>query len=102
MAPRRRPVARDTKDRLASWCDDLVPGVRVDIDEWVGADPRQPLHVVVVSFPQLDWPPVVLQLKVDEVQRIDLVQALEVSETRSTMSSNADTVRSTQGLAQTR
>ena len=77
LRPRRRSLTELVEHRLMAWCDELIPGEPVDIDEWVGADPRHPPHVVVVSFPQLNRAPIMLPLKVDEVVRADLVQALE-------------------------
>ena len=77
-SPWRSPLREETKQRLMSWCDELFPAVTVDINAWVGADPRNPLHVVVISFPQNDRPPIFVRRKVDEVSRADLVQTLEI------------------------
>jgi len=77
MPPRRRALTDEFQNRLLAWCDELVPGVTVDIEEWVGADPRQPLHAVVLSFPQDVRSSIVLRLKVDELARSMLAEALE-------------------------
>ena len=77
MPPWQRPLSQETRHRLMAWLAELLPGVTVEIDEWEGADPRHPLHAVVVSFPDLARAPVVLPLIVDEIVRSDLVQALE-------------------------
>ena len=78
MPPWRRPVTGEIRQRLMAWCAELEPGVLVDIDEWVGADPRHPLHVVVFSFPRIDRRPVLLSLKVADVERSDLVQGFQL------------------------
>lgn len=74
--PWRRPLTADARHRFLAWCDEILPGVAVAIVEWVGADTRQPLHAVVVAFPESDRPPVVLYLKVEDIRRHHLVQAL--------------------------
>jgi hypothetical protein len=58
------------------WCAGLLPEVAVDFVEWVGADPRQPIHALVVSFPSSHRPPVTLYMKVEDVERNHLAQAL--------------------------
>lgn len=75
MPPWRRPLTATARHRLIGWCEELLPGVVVDIVEWVSADTRQPLHVMVLSFPGSHRPPVVLHLKVEDVDRHHLVQA---------------------------
>ena len=77
-SPWQSPLREETRIRLMSWCDKLFPAMTVDINEWVGADPRHPLHTVVLSFPESDHPPIFVEAKVDEVSLADLVQALEV------------------------
>ncbi len=77
VSPCQRPLEEGIKHRLLAWCDELASGVEVDIEEWVGADPRHPLHALVVSFRGNGRSPVVLHMKVDEVRRSDLVQAYE-------------------------
>ncbi len=80
MPPWRRPLTADARHRLVAWCEELLPGVTVDIVEWAGADTRQPLHAVVVAFPESCRPPVVLYLKAEDVGRRRLVQALDSGE----------------------
>jgi hypothetical protein len=77
LPPWRRSLGPDSRHRFIAWCDESLPGVAVEIVEWVGADTRQPLHAVVVAFPGSDRPPVVLYLKVEDIRRHHLVRALE-------------------------
>ena len=74
--PQRRALEPQDQRRLMGWCEALVPGVSVELEEWVGADAREPLHAVVVSFPHAERLPVVLRMKVEEVGRDDLRAAL--------------------------
>ena len=74
-APRRRELHPDINLRLNTWFEELLPGVAVDIVEWIGVDLRHPLHAVVCSFRTDPRPAVVLILMVEEVERHHLVQA---------------------------
>ena len=76
LSPRRRVLSPHTKDRLRGWCAELVPGVSVDIVEWVSPDPRHRPHAVVVAFPGSPRPSSVLYLKADDIARTHLAQAL--------------------------
>ena len=73
----KRPMATQTRRRVMGWCAELIPDVTVEIEEWVGADLRHPLHTVIVAFPEIDRPPLALRVKVDEMRRSDLAQALQ-------------------------
>ena len=77
MPSRKRPMATQTRRRVMGWCAELIPDVTVEIEEWVGADPRHPLHTVIVTFSEIDRLPLALQVKVDEMRRSDLAQALQ-------------------------
>ena len=81
MPPWRRALHPDTRRRLTSWCAELLPGVPVHIVEWAGADPRQPIHAVVLSFPSTDRSRVVFYEKSEDVTRSHLVEALCVPAT---------------------
>lgn len=80
MPPWRRELPAHARRRLMAWCEELLPGAAADVVEWVGADPRQPIHAIVVSFPRSRRPPVVLYRKVDDVERHHLARALRVNE----------------------
>ena len=73
MPPWRRPLDDDARHRLLAWCDALLPGERVHVVEWVGADTRQPSHAVVLSFPKSHRASVVLHHKLEAVRRQHLV-----------------------------
>ena len=75
MPPWKRPLSATSKHRLMTWCDELIPGVTVEIDHWVGADSRQPLHAVGVSFPKDVKPPIVVYRKVENMRKCDLFEA---------------------------
>ena len=76
VSPWRRALEAGARHRLMSWTEEVLPGADVDIVEWVGADPRHPIHAVVVSFPSSHRPPAVLYMKVEDVQRRHLHEAL--------------------------
>ena len=44
--------------------------------KWIGADPRHPLHIVVLSFPQSDRPSIRLTSKAEDLVHADLQQVL--------------------------
>lgn len=74
--PFRRELHGVIGRRLVGWCEALLPNETVEIVEWVGTDPQQPLHAVVVSFPLHQRPPVVLYMKVEDVRCHHLHQVL--------------------------
>lgn len=74
--PWKRALPDAARQRLVSLFDGLLPGVSVDIVEWVGADPRHPIHAVVARFPSGCRPSVVLYLKSEDIERSHLVAAL--------------------------
>jgi len=76
LPPWQRPLGPDARRRLLDWCEEILPGVAVELVEWVGVDTRQPLHAVVVAFPGGDRLPVVLYLKAEDVERHHLLRAL--------------------------
>ena len=45
LPPRRGPVKGPMGQKLLSWYNTILPGVAVEIEEWIGADPRHPLHI---------------------------------------------------------
>lgn len=79
VCPWRRALHPDDRHRLEVWCAALLPEVTIDVVEWVGADPRHPIHAVVVSFPSSHRPPITLYMKVEDVERRHLAEALETS-----------------------
>jgi hypothetical protein len=74
--PWKRTLSPDVVRRLSAWCAELLPGVEVDVVEWVGADPRQPIHALVVGFPTSERSPVVLYRKTEELERHHLERAI--------------------------
>ena len=78
LPPQRRPVAGDNRHRLLGWCSELLPGVVVEIEEWVGADCRQPLHTVLFSFPETSRPPLEVHAEAEKLTRSELVAALRL------------------------
>ncbi len=76
LPPRRGPVKGPMGQKLLSWCNTILPGVAVEIEEWIGADPRHPLHIVVVSFPESDRPSIRLTSKAEDLVHADLLQVL--------------------------
>ena len=81
-APLRRELKAPARDRILGWFEELVSHKDVNLIEWVGTDPRQPLHAVVASFPKSHRPPIVLALKVEEVSREHLLTALDAQPSR--------------------
>ena len=57
-------------------CGNIGP----EIEEWIGADPRHPLHIVVVSFPESDRPSIRLTSKAEDLVHADLLQVLTEKE----------------------
>ena len=78
MAPFRRDLNRDDLQRLTGWLDELLPGEPASMVEWVGTDLRQPLHAVVMSFTMSTRPAIVLVMKVEEIARHHIAQALQI------------------------
>ena len=77
VQPWGRAMPLDTKRRLASWCAQVLPGIAVEFTEWVGADPRHPIHAVLVSFPSRARMPSTLQMKAEDIEPYHFVQALQ-------------------------
>lgn len=77
LPPWRRALTARARDRLETWCAELLPGVDVDVVEWVGADTRVPQHAVVVSFAAEDGPPAVIYVKAVDLRKDHLARALE-------------------------
>lgn len=77
--PWRRALHADSQQRLTSWLAELLPGVDADFIEWVGADPRHPIHAVVASFSSDCRPPITLYMKGEDIERHHLAQALDSS-----------------------
>ena len=76
MPPRPLARAGQTSQQLLAWCHELVPGVQVEVEAWIGHDPREFLHCWVVSFPEGDRAPFTLQSMTAEVSRQALADAL--------------------------
>jgi len=81
-APVRRELQAPARDRILGWFEELLSHTDVILIEWVGADPRQPLHAVVASFPKSHQPTIVLTLKVEEVARHHIRAALNEQPSR--------------------
>lgn len=86
MPPWKRALCPDTEHRLRSWCEELS-GESTHLVEWVGADPRQPIHAVVLSFPSTHRPRVVLYQKSEDLERRHLVAALSAPRPAASRSS---------------
>ena len=78
MPPVQRQLSVDMRRCFLTWFDELLPGVGVDLVEWVGSDIRQPLHALVVTFQSESWGPIVMARKVEEIGREHLVEARAV------------------------
>lgn len=74
--PWRRATPPRLRRRLLAWCGEILPGGSVGLTEWAGADPRHPLHAVVLSFPEGSRPQVVLYRKAEDIDRPCLAEAL--------------------------
>lgn len=80
LPPYQRELQAEDLNRLQGWFGDLLPGVSVEVIEWVGADPRQPLHAVEASFCGAAIAPIVLVMKVEDIERCHLQDALCIEE----------------------
>jgi len=93
VRPWKRVLNADDRHRLLSWCARLLPEVEVDVVEWVGADPRHPIHALVVSFPSSHRAPVTLFMKIEDVALHHLARALGTAHHDDTSSSAHDARR---------
>ena len=75
-SPWRREVKQEAKGRLTVWFSELMPSVSVTLVEWVGADPRQPIHALVATFTNGYEKQVVIYSRVDDIKRYHVVRAL--------------------------
>ena len=77
--PRRRRIAPEVEKSILEWCEELLPQVRVKIDEWADPDARRSDHVLV-SFVGESRLPLVLCMRADDVRRHHLVKAIAMKE----------------------
>ena len=82
--PQLKSLGADDAQRLSRWFDELLPGERLSFVEWVGTDPRQPLHAVVASFVTTRRPPIVIFHKLEELERRHVVEALSARDPSAT------------------
>ena len=80
LPPYQRELQAEDLNRLQGWFDDLLPGGSVEVIEWVGADPRQPLHAVEISFATASSSPIILVMKVEDIECSHLQDALGIEE----------------------